>query len=269
MLGLAEQVSGDPVRIGGGIGDDEDFRRPGNRVDADPAEDLALGFGDPGVAGADNLVDRRQRACAERHGADGLRAADGVILVHAGLEGGVSDGVGELALRRRGDHHDALHAGNPCRDDIHQHGRGIACPPAGDVDADRVQRRPAPAEFDAGIVREAMIGGALGAVIGGDPVMREIDGRAQVRRAGRGEFVQVHIVGFEGRGVDLQAVILGRIVGHRCPAALFHVSQDVLDHVEHVIPLPAIFREEARQDLIKLRLGGVKVAGHGAGISGA
>ena len=64
VLGLGQQVGGDPVRIVGAVRDDEDFRRPGDGVDADPAEHLALGGGDIGVAGPDDLVDGRDgRAC--------------------------------------------------------------------------------------------------------------------------------------------------------------------------------------------------------------
>ncbi len=55
-----EQIGGDPVRIIGAVGDDENFRRPGDGIDADLAEHLALGRGDIGIAGADDLVDRRR-----------------------------------------------------------------------------------------------------------------------------------------------------------------------------------------------------------------
>ena len=59
MLRLAQQIGGDPVRIVGAIGDHQDFRRPGDAVDADLAEHFALGGGDIGIAGADDLVHRR------------------------------------------------------------------------------------------------------------------------------------------------------------------------------------------------------------------
>ena len=58
MLGLAEQIGGDPVRIVGAIGDHQDFRRPGDGIDADLAEHFALGGRDLGIAGADDLVHR-------------------------------------------------------------------------------------------------------------------------------------------------------------------------------------------------------------------
>src|SRR3546814_19395103 len=68
MLGLREQIHCDPARIGIAIADDDDLARAGNRVDADAAEDRALGGGDIGVARPDDLVDRRnrRRAIGER-----------------------------------------------------------------------------------------------------------------------------------------------------------------------------------------------------------
>ncbi len=59
MLGLAEQIGGDPFRIVLAIGDHQNFRRAGDAIDADLAEDFALGGCDIGIAGADDLVDRR------------------------------------------------------------------------------------------------------------------------------------------------------------------------------------------------------------------
>ena len=58
VLGLGEQVGGDPVRIVGAVGDDQHLRGPGDHVDADRAEDLPLGRRHIGVAGADDLGDR-------------------------------------------------------------------------------------------------------------------------------------------------------------------------------------------------------------------
>ena len=60
VLGLAEQVGGDQARVGGLVGDDQHLGRAGEQVDADAAEELALGLGDVGVAGADEHVDRRE-----------------------------------------------------------------------------------------------------------------------------------------------------------------------------------------------------------------
>ncbi len=68
VLGLGEQVGGQPIRIIVLVGDDEHFRGAGNHVDPDGAENLALGGGDIGIARTDDLGDRgdRLRAIGER-----------------------------------------------------------------------------------------------------------------------------------------------------------------------------------------------------------
>ncbi len=58
VLGLGDEIGGDPGGIGGAIGDDEDFGGPGDHVDADLAEDLALGGGDEGIARPTTLSTR-------------------------------------------------------------------------------------------------------------------------------------------------------------------------------------------------------------------
>ena len=59
------------------VGDHQDLGRPGDHVDADRAEHAPLGRRDVGVAGADDLVDRRDRRGAVGERRDRLRAADG------------------------------------------------------------------------------------------------------------------------------------------------------------------------------------------------
>ncbi len=84
MLGLRQQVGGDPVGIAVLVGDDQHLRGAGDHVDADLAEHDALGGGDIGVAGADDLGDRRDGFGAVGERRDGLRAADAENLVDAG-----------------------------------------------------------------------------------------------------------------------------------------------------------------------------------------
>ena len=88
MLGLGEEVGGDPVGIVVAVGDDQDLARAGDHVDADRAEHLALGGGDVGVARPDDLGDRRDRRRAVGERGDRLGAADAVDLVDAGEPGG-------------------------------------------------------------------------------------------------------------------------------------------------------------------------------------
>ena len=84
VLGLRQQIGRDPVGIAGVVGDDQHFGRAGDHVDADLAEHQALGGRDIGVAGADDLGDRRDRLGAVGERGHRLRAADAIDLVDAG-----------------------------------------------------------------------------------------------------------------------------------------------------------------------------------------
>ena len=83
VLGLRQQIGGDPVGISRLVGDDQDFGRPRDHVDADLAEHDTLGGGDISVAGTDDLGHRLDalRAIGER--GDRLRAADAVDFIDA------------------------------------------------------------------------------------------------------------------------------------------------------------------------------------------
>ena len=63
--------------FGAGVGGDDHLGGAGDHVDADVAEDEALGRGDVGVARADDLVDPRDALGAVGEGGDRLGAADG------------------------------------------------------------------------------------------------------------------------------------------------------------------------------------------------
>ena len=141
MLGLGEQVNGDPVRIGRGIGDDQHFRWSGHHVDADGAEDATLGRRHVGIAGTDDLVHLRDglRAVGQRR--HGLRAADSEYAVDADQAGGGQHQRILLAARSRHDHDqfaDSRHLG---RQRIHQHRTRVGRLAARHVKADPVQRR--------------------------------------------------------------------------------------------------------------------------------
>ena len=74
VLGLGQQVGGDPVRVVVGAGHHHDLRRAGQGVDADHAVQPALGGGDIGVAGTHDLVHRQDRAGSMGQGGDGVGA---------------------------------------------------------------------------------------------------------------------------------------------------------------------------------------------------
>ena len=58
VLGLRQQIGGDPVRIAVLVGEDQHLGRAGDHVDADRAEHQPLGRRHIGVAGTDDLGDR-------------------------------------------------------------------------------------------------------------------------------------------------------------------------------------------------------------------
>src|SRR3546814_12684678 len=104
MLGLREQIHCDPARIGIAIADDDDLARAGNRVDADAAEDRALGGGDIGVARPDDLVDRRTRRRSVGDRGNRLRATDRESALATGQVRGSHHPRIELTTRRRPPH---------------------------------------------------------------------------------------------------------------------------------------------------------------------
>ena len=142
VLGLGQQVGRDPGGVGGVVGDDQHFGWAGDHVDADGAEDLALGSGDIGVAGADDLGDRRDGGGAVGQRADRLGAADAVDLGDAGDLRGGQHRVVDLAARRGDDHGDAGDAGDVRRHGVHQHARRIGGEAARHIDADGFDRGP-------------------------------------------------------------------------------------------------------------------------------
>ena len=98
VLGLADQVGGDVHRVGGGVREDRDLGRAGLGVDADAAREVALGGGDPDVAGAGDHVGGRAGLGAVREHRDGLGAAGRVHLVDAEQRAGGEDrGVRQAA----------------------------------------------------------------------------------------------------------------------------------------------------------------------------
>ena len=106
MLGLAQQIGGADLGIDAVVGDDQGLGRAGEQIDPDPAIELALGLGDIGIAGADQHVDGGHALRPQRHGADGLDAAQAIDLVGAGQMLRRDDGRRRPALiGRRAGHH--------------------------------------------------------------------------------------------------------------------------------------------------------------------
>ncbi len=150
MFGLAEQVGGADFAVDAVVGDDQRFGRAGQKIDPDAAEQLALGLGHIGVAGADDHVDGLDRFSAERHGGDGLHAAEDINVIGAAEMHGGDDGRMRPALewRRAGDN--AFHAGDLGGDDRHMRRGDHRVAAARHIAADRIDRDMLVAEHDAG-----------------------------------------------------------------------------------------------------------------------
>ena len=87
MLGLREQIHGNPVGIGLAITDDQDLGWAGDHVDAHLAKDLAFGLCNIGVAGANNLVDRGNGLGAVGQSSHSLGATNCKDTIHASQVG--------------------------------------------------------------------------------------------------------------------------------------------------------------------------------------
>jgi hypothetical protein len=150
VLGLAEEVGRTDLAVDALVGDDQRLGRSGQEIDADAAEQLALGFRDVGIAGSDDHVDGAHRLGAERHGGDRLHAAEDIDFVRpAQMHGGDDRGVG-AALERRRAGHDALHASDARGNDRHVRRSHHGIAPARHVAPDRAHRDVAVSEHDAG-----------------------------------------------------------------------------------------------------------------------
>ncbi len=187
VLGLAEEIGGDPCGVILLVGDDEDFGRSGDHIYADIAEHLSFGFGDIGVARAGNFIDRRDGGGAVGESGDGRCAAHAPDFVDSGAQQrGHEQGVeGCIGRRGGGDALDACELGGDC---VHEHGGGITSMAAGDIKPDRVQRLPPPAQLDFLFVGEVEIFGPLFGMPGFDACCGEIEGIARILGAVGGDF---------------------------------------------------------------------------------
>ena len=181
VLGLTDQVRGDVLGVGAVVGQYGDLGRPGLGVDADDALQQALGRGDVDVARAGHHGDRFTDhgasirsaidagfTCAVGKHGDRLGAADGVDLVDAEQPAGSQDGgvgiagksSGVVPLWRTGDR-DRDHTRDLGGDDVHDDAAGVDRDPAGDVEADPVDRQPALGDGSAGHHARGRVGPAL------------------------------------------------------------------------------------------------------------
>ncbi len=196
VLGLEDDVDRRPLGGGGGVGDDDDLGGPRERGrDADQAlaGDLALGLRHAGRARSDDHVHGPDRLGAVGQGPDRGRTADAVHLVGPCQGRSREDALGNPAIgSRRADQHDLGHPGHLGRHERHQRRRHERGQGVGDVAAGPVDRTDELADLDRPVVVDDLVA-PLGGVVGGDVVVRRLEGVAQLGGDGveRGPYLGV------------------------------------------------------------------------------
>ena len=241
MFRLAEQVGGADLAIDRVVGDHQRLGWPGEQVDADAAEQLPLGFGDVGVAGPDDHVDRGDRLGADRHGGNGLHAAQHVNLVRAAHVHRCHDGRMCAALERGRTGDDAWAAGDAGRQHGHVRRRHHRVSAARHVAADGLDRDILVPEHDAWPGLDLQIGQA--------GLLRF--GEFAHLRLGKADVFQVARRYFRDRLVDLRLrqpealrfplVELGRQGADRAVPIAFDLFEDAFDRLAHGVARLAQF----------------------------
>lgn len=180
VLGLGQHVGGEMAHVRLAVGDDQHFARPGDHVDVDDAEELLLRRRYVDVAGADDLVDLRDRLGAVGERGHGLRPPDGVDRVDTAKLGGGEDCRCDPLGAHRSDRHDLLDTGDSSGNRVHQQRRRVECFTPGDVDPDARERAVPLAEARTGAELDLPIAGALPFVEGLDPAVRDLQRVAEL-----------------------------------------------------------------------------------------
>ena len=262
MLGLCQQVGGDPVGVAGFVGQYQDFGRPGDHVDADLAKHQALCGRNIGIAGAHNLGHGRDCFGAISERSYRLGAADAVNLIDAGKLCCRQHQRVELAIRRRDDHCQPRYAGDLGRHRIHQNRRRIGRRTTGNVETDRFDCSPLRAQLDAESVCETLVARPLAAMIGLDTVAGDFKCRQRPSVAGlRGRL--------DFRGGDPQTcpgeidpVKLGGQLEQRFVTMRCHFGDDRAHSLLNVLGRLALDGEKAAKTGGKIRLLAVQTKRH-------
>ena len=234
MLGLAEQVGRADLAVDAVVGDDQRLGRPGEQVDADTAEQLALRLRHVGVAGTDDHVDAGDRLGAERHGGDRLHAAEHENLVRAAEMHGGDDRRMRPALERRRAGRDAFDARDPRGDDRHVRRGDHRVAPAWHVAADARHRNVAVAEHHAGQRLDLEVAHRLLLLLRevAHLALRELDVLEVALADLRDRLVDLGVG--QAKALRLPAVELLRQLADRRVAARLDVGEDLLDRRAHL-----------------------------------
>jgi hypothetical protein len=227
MIGLRDEVGGDPRRMRTVVGDDEDLARTRHFVDIHYTVDHALGGLHVGVTGPDNFVDRRDTRSSIGKRGDRVRTADAIKFVDAGNRRGGHDLGPRTIGRGRRDHHDFAYPGDARRNRIHQHRGRIRAHPARDIDADAVKRAHhlTEAHPETVSVREGFLDGLL--MKCGDAARGQFE-RTPIGFGKLAQRVAKFLRGNAQRfGCELHAVEAQRVVDERGVAALADIGNNV------------------------------------------
>ena len=216
MLGLPQEIRRAELAVHRFVGDHERLGGPREEVDADPAEELALGLRDEHVPGPDEHVDGRDGLGAKRHRADRLHPAEAVDLVRSAKVLGNHDGGIRLPLVGRRAGRDPLHPRDLRGHHAHVRGCDHRVLAARHVRADAVHRNVPMAEDDPRhrLVLDVAKGRLLdlgevpdlglreldvGPLPGAYPLVAGVDGRPAQAKVGRRPAVEAYRVLANGR----------------------------------------------------------------------
>ena len=148
---LREDVVSGIIGAGRLVDDNDDFARPGDRIDVDGAVNRPLGESDEEVPRPDDFVDPRDSFDPERERRDALRAPHSVNFFNAETSASRQKvRVVRTVRRRRRHYRDLLDARDLRRNDRHQDRRRIGRRAARDAAADATKRSVALPEPTAG-----------------------------------------------------------------------------------------------------------------------
>ena len=153
VLGLTQQVCRHPCGIAAAVCQHQNFAGARDHINAHLAEHLALGGGNVDVAGAHDLIHRRDALGTVGQRCHSLCAAGLENFGHPGGGGSGQNDRVHLAVLPGGGGHDDL--GHPCHlggDDVHEHGGRVRRRAAGHIDARFFNGSVFLPQYDAGAV---------------------------------------------------------------------------------------------------------------------
>ena len=241
MLGLADQVGRDILRIGSGVGEDRDLGRASFGVDADDALEQPLGGGNIDIARSGHEADRFADVLAVGEAVcqcgDRLGAAHGIHLLDPEQSARGEDArvgvAGELPggfLLRGARDREGADASELGGHDIHDHRARIDRSTTGDIETDTVDGHPALGD---GAAVGDLGGGRVAHLVGvhaAGPVDADLQCRPHVG-------VELGQRGLERGGGDAQAlgahpvILLGEVF-ERFGAALADRCADGFDRMQ-------------------------------------